>query len=320
MKSVIRKLKNKLYVKRNIDKYIEEHIESYLKNKLNFNKDETYKKIFKKGYHALMWDNALKNKEEKLIKYFDGNVKLYCYTDSFLSGLIYTDLFEEAELEFIRRYLKKGDIFVDIGANIGFFSMNAAMCIGDAGKVISFEPTPKTFIRLQENVKLNNLRNLRAFQMAVSEKDEQLEFTISMDGHDGWNSLTKPSSGTIVEKAKVDCIQIDSIKKIDPDFQNAALIKIDIEGWELFALKGGSQFLSQENAPSLLIEFTEQNAANAGTSCKEIYKYLNFLGYELYRFDEIEKKLILYPIESNYDYVNLIATKSFDQAMQRLKA
>lgn len=318
MKSNLKQIINTTYIKKKIDRYIQRQINEYLKSHLDFKNDSEFRKIFENGYSTLMWENALKRNEEKIIKIFKENIKLYCYIDSILCKFIYTDVFEESELSFIKHYLKKGEVFVDIGANVGLFTVHAAKYVGTPGKIIAFEPSPTTYNRLLENIELNKYSNVETHQLGISGKNEILEMNISQDGFDAWNSFSKPTQGSLLKKQSVSCIQIDRMDEVDSDFYRASLIKMDIEGWELFALKGGEKFFRTENSPTILIEFTDLNAINAGTSCKEVYEYLNYLGYELYEFDEINLKLVHKPLEQQYPYNNLIATKSVKLVNDRL--
>jgi FkbM family methyltransferase len=90
-----------------------------------------------------------------------------------VSRLIYEEVFENDELTFLERYLKEGDVFIDVGANIGIFSLVAAKMVGATGKVISFEPTLSTFQRLNENIILNNFTNILPINAAGNKNEEQ---------------------------------------------------------------------------------------------------------------------------------------------------
>src|SRR5579871_3144648 len=82
-------------------------------------------------------------------------VQLRVYPDSELCRLIYLGGYESIERDFVSRYLRPGDVFVDVGANVGLYTVLASKMVGDTGSVHSFEPCSKTFRRLEENVRLN---------------------------------------------------------------------------------------------------------------------------------------------------------------------
>ena len=306
------------FIGKNFDIYLERKIDWYLKNKLNFNTTPEFKKIFEVGYYDLFWHSSIRQGKKIIVKEIDNNMRINCYTDSHLCRNIFTNTFEETELVFLKRFLRKGDVFVDIGANIGLYSILASSYVGKNGSVISFEPAPNTYKRLIRNIELNCISNITAQKIAISDSSDTLDLIISKDGYDAWNSLAKPAQGSVFENVRVRCNTIDEIIKINSKFSTAKLIKIDIEGWELRALKGGERFLKNENSPTIVIEFTEQNATNAGTNCKELYKYLNYLGYTLYEYDAITSNLKFSEMRECYPYENLIAVKNIEMVKERL--
>lgn len=233
------------------------------------------------------------------------NIKINLYQDSILSKLIYSG-FEELETKFVSRTLKKGDIFIDAGANIGLFSLIASREVGSTGLVIAFEPSPVTFNRLLENIDLNQLTNLDARNVGLSDKEEKLSFHTSQNGYDAWNSFA-PS-----EDDKLDTVLQIHVSKLDFQLKNIdkskiKLLKIDVEGWEKFVLMGGENFF-KEFAPIVMVEFTESNTLNAGYSVLEIYDIMCGWGYNWY---EIHKtQLIPSQKKNHYPYENLVAIKN----------
>src|SRR6266496_451229 len=117
------------------------------------------------------------------------NLRIRLYGDSELCRLIYCRNFEVTEREFVNRFLRPGDVFVDVGANIGLFTLIAASRVGPTGKVIAFEPTSETYERLVGNVRLNRLRNVDCVRSALSDHSGELDLVRSVDGFDAWNSF-----------------------------------------------------------------------------------------------------------------------------------
>jgi FkbM family methyltransferase len=296
--------------KKIFDSYIDDRIYKYLL--LN------HKRLFKYEFASNIWDQAIVEHKDKLIKNLANDVKLYCYTDSVLAKLIFTEDFEENEQIFLTRYLSKGDIYIDIGANIGIFVVIAARLVGEEGKVIAFEPTPLTFKRLQENCQLNDYKNIDLYQIALSDEVDKLLFYISNIGFDAWNSFALDPADIEKTKILIDTYPLRNILECNKDIYLANLIKIDVEGWEHKVLSGGKDFFSNPKAPTLLIEFTDQNALHAGSSCKELYKFLVSLGYSMYKFDLKSNRILPEKMQTNYPYSNLIATKDLDSVNKRL--
>lgn len=261
----------------------------------------------------LEWEEKFAQKDSFVFQ-LDTCTKINLYKDSILSRHIYNG-FEKEELKFVKSYLIEGDIFVDAGANIGLFTLPASSRVGNQGMVISYEPAPKTYERLVENIKLNNLKNIIPRNIGLSEKAGRLNLQLSNNGYDAWNTFADAKDDMFHEKANVEVCRLDDELKIY-DQDKISLIKIDVEGWEKFLLKG-SLYLLQNYSPVLMIEFTEVNTFAAGYFVHEIYDLLLKYGYKWYRYrgNEMvpEAKRLYYP------YDNLIACKDLSQVNKRLK-
>jgi FkbM family methyltransferase len=233
-------------------------------------------------------------------------LKINLYNDSILSKLIY-DGFEIEEIFFLKSVLQKGDVFIDVGANIGLFSLIASKCVGNEGQVISIEPTPKTFKRLVENIELNGINNISPLNIGLSNQKGSLLLQVSESGYDAWNTFAKAKESKFQAEINV---KVDTLDDIIPEFSKGKirLIKIDVEGWEKFVLEGGMNILINYN-PILMIEFTEANTISAGYSVFDLFEILENIGYEWFRLDNgaliPEAKRISYP------YDNLVAKKVY---------
>lgn len=235
------------------------------------------------------------------------NIKLY--NDSVLSKLIFEG-FETDEIVFLNTFLDPGDTFIDIGANVGLFSLYASKKVGPQGSVIAFEPSSATSQRLLENIQLNGLKNISVFKLGLSDKSEILELNISINGYEAWNTFVKSADDKFSRTEKVQVKSFDDFCRENAfSTDKVALIKLDVEGFEINVLKGASGLLSKEEAPVFMVEYTDDNALAAGHCCHEIYKLLNSYGYEWYAFNAIDGKLTYEPMRLNYPYKNLIAIK-----------
>ena len=101
-----------------------------------------------------------------------GDLRLRCYPDSCGAGImIYTNgWYDYDDMHFVHRYLRPGDAVIDVGANIGVYTLLAASVVGDQGKVVAFEPGRQSFARLQENVQLNGLHQVETRRAAVGKR------------------------------------------------------------------------------------------------------------------------------------------------------
>lgn len=292
-------MKNSFAIDIRIANYISRKLANYVigrKNKEKALADKAWKEKFGTSNHIL---HSLGN---------DITIKLY--NDSFLSRLIY-DGFETDEIDFLNGFLAAGDCFVDIGANVGLFSLYAAKKVGPAGTVISFEPSKVTYDRLLENIQLNNFNNVKPFKLGLSDKEAVLELNISENGFEAWNTFIQSADSKFSRKEEVLVKPFDKfLEENNIDIDKIALIKLDVEGFEINVLKGASKLLSRENAPVFMVEYTDANAVAAGHCCHEIYKLLNEYGYTWYTYDAASKKLIYDQMRISYPYNNLIAIKN----------
>lgn len=252
------------------------------------------------------WESLKQSKDSVTVSVSEfSQIKLS--TTSELSSHIYCGAFEWAEREWLLSELKAGDVFYDIGANIGYFTIIAAERCGSAGKVIAFEPVQSTFDLLTENIKLNpSLHNVQLMNLAVSDQEGEVNIYVPDKGKDAWNSIAvKPDTGEY--KTEVIRTIVPDQLFADKSLPAPSIIKLDVEGWELHALKGMKKILSECN-PTLLIEFTAMNLEAAGTSGNELAEFLRQLNYELFEYDPRHKTLNAVS-EFEFEHKNLIAKK-----------
>ena len=275
-------------------------------------------------YHDLLYQRRaaqwahLSSSREHLTMQIHRGLKIRLYSNSRLAGYIYSQAFEMAERHFLRAFLRPNDIFVDIGANIGLFTLIAAERVESTGAVYAFEPSSDTFHRLRENVDLNSLTHVQCYQAALSDQAAQLPLTVALNGWEAWNSLAHPTAGDRFTTEEVPCIIWDSFAAQHDLIGKVTMMKIDVEGWETRVLAGATQVLSRDDAPILQVEFTEAAAQAAGSSCQALYSQITELGYGLYRYEPVSQTLIPDPLRNEYPYVNLIAVKQLGPALARL--
>ncbi len=217
-------------------------------------------------------------------------------------------------------YLRPGMVYFDIGAHIGQFVLMAAKRTAPTGKVHCFEAAASTFGQLVTNIQLNHHTHVTANHRAVYHTSTTVELHICAPGKEAFNSLGKPLrpddeiSGTeSVQTAVLDeyCAE-QGITTID-------LMKIDVEGAEVAALKGGRAVLSRDNAPPIAIEVNESTLQSLGESSQSLLSLLREYGYTMYRFDPATLELTHAPPEDHYPQTeNLIACKDAAAFARRL--
>ncbi|MEW6388727.1 MAG: FkbM family methyltransferase [Thermodesulfobacteriota bacterium] len=188
----------------------------------------------------------------------------------------YGDYDERHEGALVRRMLEPREVFWDIGANIGYFSLLAAATLKNTGQVVALEPGRTAFKSLNDNIALNPFQNIRTYDVAAADKEGEALLYSSPDTADGRASLFQPCHGRtgsqICRTVTLDHFQ-ENLGLTPPDF-----IKIDVEGAELAVLRGAARIL-RSRPPLLLVEMKEATLKAAGTDKAAIQELLQGYGY-----------------------------------------
>ncbi len=252
-----------------------------------------------------IWNGLFKDQEQKILHKLDASTEIYLFKNSILSRYIYEGVFELDEIAFVKSHLKTGDTFIDVGSNIGLFSLIASNIVGASGKIIGFEPSPVTFSRLKQNIELTKYPNVDIRNIGLSDTNTTLTLNVSGSGHDAWDTFANGGQSAYAETVEVPVATLDN--QLDGiDKSSITLVKIDVEGWEKFVLLGAKDLLINYR-PTLLIEFTESNTRSAGYEVTEIYDLLVDYGYEWFTFKN--GHLLPSKRKQSYPYENLIAKK-----------
>lgn len=204
-------------------------------------------------------------------------------------SIYYTGTYEKGTLFILENIIKKGDVFADIGANIGLMTVLASLVVKDTGKVFAFEPNPNTLALLKENLKLSNVTNVEVSNYAIGSKSETSKIYDYWDAGRGSASLIKPD--VITSSYEINTISLSDF------FQNynnkITLLKFDIEGYEVEALKGADKLI-KEMFPMLIIECSNHrtNKNSEESNISTIYKYIKSLNkYRLYKLKGSKKRV-----------------------------
>ncbi len=179
------------------------------------------------------------------------------------------------------KYLKEGDVVIDVGGNIGQTALMMAERIGGSGKVYSFEPFTKTYKRFKENLSLNpSIYNITLEHLALGEKAEKLTMYVENAKNSGGNRIKPAGKKVSTQIEEVVVTTLDEYSKTNA-ISKINLIKIDVEGFEMKVLEG-SQTTIREFKPALFIEANDANLEAQGASLKAMSDFLKRNGYTIF--------------------------------------
>jgi FkbM family methyltransferase len=188
----------------------------------------------------------------------------------------YGDYDERREADLVTRVLAPGEVFWDVGANLGYFTLLAGACLKNTGQVVAFEPGPDAYPCLTANIALNPFANILACQVAASDRAGEAVLYSAQGQPDGRANLFRAGGGQTVS-TRVETVTLDGWRRqhhlAGPDF-----IKLDVEGAELAALTGARETLAVGD-PLLLVEMKEAIFQSLGTGRAAIQAWLGSLGY-----------------------------------------
>jgi len=221
--------------------------------------------------------------KRKTAEGFEMDLRLSCYPDI----VMYYGVYEIPTMRIIRLLLKQGDVAVDVGANIGYITLNMAKCVGMQGKVLAFEPVPPTYDRLRRNIRNNACTQVQTFSNAVGETGDHSANIFLPKGGDNAHSLSSLKQFADSNVFKVDIVRIDDVIN-----QPVQLIKIDVEGAEVSVVRGAAETIKRSH-PYIIFEYNQEALARFGHCLQDVFKVIQDTGvaYEAFDIDGNGKRL-----------------------------
>lgn len=230
----------------------------YLSNLSRFNLTLTMLTLKKKIYGR---DLIIKHNKHKFPYYGNGDRSEVLYHSKW-------NQFYKEELFKINEHISKGDVVIDVGGNLGFFTLILSELVGTTGKVYTFEPSPEIFERLNRTILINNLNNVESFMVGFGEEEGNTELYYNPSQSGLTSIVQKISSGTTLEEIKLTTLDKFS-RKIN---KRISFIKIDTEGYESQVLLGGTSVLSKDK-PTICIELSGQYIESSRAALKILKKF-----------------------------------------------
>ena len=205
--------------------------------------------------------------------------------DAILLSAAALNSFEPFMTEIFEKELKEGDTVVDLGANIGYYTLLASRLVGKQGKVYAFEPDPKTYNSLIRNIELNKYSNVVAVQKAVTNKVGTAKFFVNDNPE--FDTLYQPvNHNTFIE------VETETLDRFFQDKDDIiSVIKMDIEGGEMDAILEMGRVINQNKNLKLFVEFGPALIKRAGHSPEEFLHKLLSYNFQIYFIDEKGKRL-----------------------------
>ena len=233
-------------------------------------------------------------------------------TDPVVSGALHFGVYEKAETRFFQSACRDGMTFLDVGANLGYYTALATRAVGPNGRVLAVEPDPDSFGYLEQTIAANAVGNVQAFPVAASDAPATLPLYISTDNR-GDNRLY--ASGEDRPQVEVTARPLDALLR-ENKIDTVDLIKIDVQGYEPKVIAGLRETITASPNLTLLTEFWPQGIDEAGENADDFLQTLRELGLTLHELQpdgslaELTDDTDLIARHQGRRYTNLIGRKT----------
>lgn len=219
-------------------------------------------------------------------------------------------VYEKFETDLVKQEIKRGDVVIDIGANIGYYTLIFARLVGDTGKVFAFEPDPTNFELLRKNIEVNGYKNVVLEQRALSDKVGKIFLELSKQNTAGHHISSEP-------RTTENSIQVDAVTA-DDYFRNFErkinFIKMDVEGAESIVLRGMAHILNTSEDLKMMVEYNPEAIRNVGLEPASYLEMLTKSGFRLMEIDDKNMKIEATDTKSllqkySNEYTNLLCLR-----------
>ena len=238
----------------------------------------------------------------KKAKIFGKYIFYYLANDKYIGQRIALEKYEPYETKLILKQAQKGDVVVDVGANIGYYTILLADKVGKTGMVYAFEPDITNFEILEQNIKANNLKNVMAVNTGVGSKNETKTLYKSEDNlgdHKLYNGQFLISNVEIIQNPPVGkptsslkkggSLKTETVKiiKLDDYLKNQKidLMKIDTQGWEPEVINGAKKIIERDK-PTIFLEYSPASYIIAKLNGEKMMSFLRKIYSKIWWIDE----------------------------------
>ena len=251
---------------------------------------KTYKQIYKYINKKGIKSNFLRNANKIFTKHLKSN---FTVIDGHKIYLDPTDILQLSTRGFHEPYLtsiakediKEGDIVIDIGAHIGYYTLIFAKLVGETGKVFAFEPHPDNLALLKKNIEINNYKNIIPIQKAVSNTTGTIKLYLDKTGS-ARHSTVKGNQYCKESYVEIGCITLDQFL----DDTKVDFVKMDTEGGEFNVFKGMLNIIKENKNLKIITEFTPIFFEKQGVKPEDYINALKENNFKIFNINE-DKKL-----------------------------
>ncbi|WP_425543953.1 FkbM family methyltransferase [Streptomyces crystallinus] len=203
-------------------------------------------------------------------------------TDLIQRYLYMFGIWEPHLTRWLERRLRPGDTFIDVGSNIGYYSVLASRLVGETGRVVAIEASPTFHAQVLRHARINGCDNIRAVNSAVSDRSRMLTFILASSRNMGATS-TVPYDGPAESTFEIEARPLPEI--LDPaEIANARVIKIDVEGAEGSVVRGLAPLLDRLRPDAeITVEVTPHRMKQLGDDVTELLTTMREHGFHTYR-------------------------------------
>ncbi|MCX4246891.1 FkbM family methyltransferase [Paraliomyxa miuraensis] len=231
--------------------------------------------------------------------------------DTIVSRVIRRDgIWEPLETRLFTQTVRPGDVVVDVGANIGYYTLLAARLVGETGHVYAFEPEPEAFALLERNVALNGYDNVTLVDKALGREAGRLQLYLAKNNR-GDHRIYDPTGRR--SSIDVDVIALDAYLD-ERGIERVNLLKVDTQGAECSILDGARRTIASHPELGIVMEFTPHSLAQLGDEPRRCLQTLVDTGYSLLDIEEWKRRIVptdvdtllrVYPQDDRTKFTNL---------------
>ena len=190
----------------------------------------------------------------------------------------------------MQEVLRPGDVMLDVGANVGVYSVRAGVLVGPEGRVYSFEPVPTTLERLRQTIAINTAQNVTVIPKAITNECGIVQINVyEGEGLSGWSTLgrhpmVRPDGATVTPAVAID-VEAETLDEFcaREGIGHVRLCKVDVEGFEPNVFEGATRMLSEQRIDVVLFEISDGPLRGQNRVPLDVFRGLTAHGYQIFR-------------------------------------